>query len=208
MPKPQAVLADKGYDSDDVRSSLLLKGILPVIPSKGSRKHPIPCDFVAYRDRNRVERMFNRLKHFRRIATRYDKTALSFRSFLNIAAAKIWLPSFVNRSYTPNNLKSHRDLVKHWGKVVRSLGYPIVMTQRMDITVSMHQCGTARFGNDPCSSVLDPYCKTWDVDNLYIVDASFLPSSAGFNPSLTIVAQAIRVAERIAAHNLLSTKAA
>lgn len=98
MAKPKAVLADKGYDSDDVRSSLLLKGILPIIPPKANRKQPIPCDFVAYRDRNRVERMFNRLKQFRRIATRYDKTALSFRSFLNIAAAKIWLPSFVNRT--------------------------------------------------------------------------------------------------------------
>lgn len=90
------MLADKGYDSDDVRSSLLLKGILPVIPSKANRKQPIPCDFMAYRDRNRVERMFNRLKHFLRIATRYDKTALSFRSFLNIAAIKMWLPSFVS----------------------------------------------------------------------------------------------------------------
>jgi transposase len=96
--KPKAILADKGYDSDDVRSSLLLKGILPVIPPKANRKKPIDCDFVAYRDRNRVERMFNRLKQFRRVATRYDKTALSFRSFLNIAAAKMWLPSFVNRT--------------------------------------------------------------------------------------------------------------
>lgn len=100
-------------------------------------------------------------------------------------------------NYTPNNLKSHRELVKHWGGIMRSLGYPIILTQRMDITVSMHQCGTARFGNDPATSVLDVNSKAWDLDNLYVVDASFLPSSTGFNPSLTIVAQAIRVAEHL-----------
>jgi transposase len=66
------MLADKGYDGDDVRSSLLMHGILPVIPPKANRKEPIGCDFKAYKDRNRIERMFNRLKQFRRIATRYD----------------------------------------------------------------------------------------------------------------------------------------
>jgi choline dehydrogenase-like flavoprotein len=114
----------------------------------------------------------------------------------------------IRLSHTPNNLKAHNELVKHWRGIMRSLGYPIVLTQRMDITVSMHQCGTARFGNDPTTSVLDTHCKAWDVDNLYVVDASVLPSSAGFNPSLTIVAQAIRVSEHIAADVLLSTHAA
>ena len=92
------MLADKGYDSDEVRSALLMKGILPVIPPKANRKEPIACDFRAYRDRNRVERMFNKLKQFRRIATRYDKTAVSFLGFLAIAAAKLWLPTYVNRA--------------------------------------------------------------------------------------------------------------
>lgn len=100
-------------------------------------------------------------------------------------------------NYTPNNEKAHNELVKEWSRVMRSIGYPLIITQRMDITVSMHQCGTAVFGRDPATSVLDPYCKVWDVDNLYVVDASFLPSSTGFNPSLTIVAQAIRVAEHL-----------
>ena len=92
------MLADKGYDSDDVRTSLLLKGIVPVIPPKANRKEPIACDFRAYKDRNRVERMFNKLIQFRRIATRYDKTAVSFLGFLALAAAKLWLPTYVNRS--------------------------------------------------------------------------------------------------------------
>lgn len=87
------MLADKGYDSDDVRASLLLKGILPVIPPKANRKEAITCDYRAYKDRNRVERMFNKLKQFRRIATRYDKTAVSFLGFLALAAARLWMPS-------------------------------------------------------------------------------------------------------------------
>ena len=100
-------------------------------------------------------------------------------------------------AYTPNNLKSHGELVKHWTRLMKSMGYPLIFTQKMDITVAMHQCGTARFGNDPATSVLDPMCKVWDVENLYVVDASFLPSSTAVNPSLTIVAQATRTAEHL-----------
>jgi len=98
VAKPKRMLADKGYDSDEVRFSLLVKGILPVIPPRSNRKEPIATDFRAYKDRNRIERMFNKLKQFRRIATRYDKTAASYLGFLAIAAAKLWLPSFVNRT--------------------------------------------------------------------------------------------------------------
>jgi transposase len=98
VDNPKAMLADKGYDSDDVRASLLMKGILPVIPPRTNRKQSIECDFKRYKDRNRIERMFNRLKQFRRIATRYDKTAESYLAFLSLAAAKLWLPDFVNRT--------------------------------------------------------------------------------------------------------------
>jgi transposase len=65
---------------------------------QANRKEPIACDFKSYKDRNRIERMFNRLKQFRRVATRYDKTSKSFKAFLNLAAAKLWLPTFVNRA--------------------------------------------------------------------------------------------------------------
>lgn len=77
-------MADKDYDGDRFRESLLLHGILSIIPPKS--------------DRNRVERMFGFLGHQRRIATRYDKTALSFASFLNIAAARLCLKSYVSRT--------------------------------------------------------------------------------------------------------------
>ncbi|MBB3948509.1 choline dehydrogenase-like flavoprotein [Rhizobium skierniewicense] len=103
----------------------------------------------------------------------------------------------IRLSYTANNLKSHNELVQVWSRHMRSLGYQLIITNKMDIKVSMHQCGTARFGNDPKTSVLDPHCKVWDVDNLYVVDASFLPSSTALNPSLTIVAQATRTADHI-----------
>lgn len=95
--KPRLMLADKGYDGDDVRQSLLLKGVMPVIPPKANRRTPAPCDFHRYRDRNRIERMFNRLKQARRIATRYDKTATSFLAFLCLAASRIWIKDYVNR---------------------------------------------------------------------------------------------------------------
>jgi transposase len=98
VPKPKALLADKGYDGDSVRESLLIHNILPVIPPKSNRRDPAPCDFRRYKDRNRIERMFGVMKHQRRIATRYDKTALSFASFLNLAAARLWLKSYVNRT--------------------------------------------------------------------------------------------------------------
>ncbi|QQX92761.1 transposase (plasmid) [Gluconobacter sphaericus] len=96
VPNPKAMLADRGYDSDSFRQDLLIHGILPVILSRKGRNAPQKTDWRRYRDRNRIERMFNRLKQMRRIATRYDKTALSFMSFLNIAAAKFWIGSFIN----------------------------------------------------------------------------------------------------------------
>ncbi|MBB4546233.1 MULTISPECIES: transposase [Rhizobium] len=95
--KPKSFLADKGYDGDSAREELLIHGIRPVIPPKANRKDPPSCDFKVYKDRNRIERMFNRLKQLRRIATRYDKTRTSFEAFLLLAAAKIWLPHFMER---------------------------------------------------------------------------------------------------------------
>nr|WP_073977010.1 transposase [Erythrobacter donghaensis] len=82
--------ADKSYDGDRLRESLLIRGILPIIPPRSNRKAPEHPDYLRYRDRIRVERMFGKLKQQRRIATRYDKTVLPFDSFLNLAAARLW----------------------------------------------------------------------------------------------------------------------
>jgi choline dehydrogenase-like flavoprotein len=69
----------------------------------------------------------------------------------------------------------------------------------MGIEAVAHQVGTLRFGHDPATSVLDVNCRAHGVDNLYAVDASFMPSIAAVNPSLTIMANALRVAEHLRA---------
>ena len=85
------LLADKGYDSDDLRQFLDLKKITPVIPGRRNRLEPIHHDQHIYKERNAVERLFARLKEFRRIATRYDKTAAMFLGNLIIASILIWI---------------------------------------------------------------------------------------------------------------------
>jgi choline dehydrogenase-like flavoprotein len=102
-------------------------------------------------------------------------------------------------SWTPNNLTPHQELVRRVSRAVRKAGYPIVLTERMGIATNSHMCGTAVAGTDPSTSVLDPNCRSHDVDNLYVVDGSFFPSSAALNPALTIAANALRVAPTIAA---------
>ena len=108
----------------------------------------------------------------------------------------------VRLQYKPNNLRAHQELVDETKKILGKLGFWIVMTHSHKAKNTTHQCGTLVFGNDPRKSVLDSYCKTHDVDNLFVVDASFFPSSAAVNPGLTIVAQAIRVADHIEATRL------
>ncbi|MEA2594420.1 MAG: hypothetical protein QOF01_889, partial [Thermomicrobiales bacterium] len=82
-------------------------------------------------------------------------------------------------------------------RIFRRAGYPLVLTRTMGIETNSHQVGTLRFGHDPANAVLDPFCKAHDLDNLYVVDASFFPSSAAANPALTIIAQALRVADHL-----------
>jgi choline dehydrogenase-like flavoprotein len=82
-------------------------------------------------------------------------------------------------------------------RIMREAGYPVLLDQTMGIETNSHQVGTLRFGHDPAESVLDPWGKAHDLDNLYVVDGSYFPSSAAVNPALTIAAQAIRVAERL-----------
>jgi choline dehydrogenase-like flavoprotein len=100
-------------------------------------------------------------------------------------------------SYRPNNLDGHDRLVRRLGRVMRRLGYPIILTRRLGLETTSHQCGTVRFGNDPATSVLGPLCRAWEVENLYAVDGGFFPSSAAVNPGLTIAAQALRVARHL-----------
>jgi choline dehydrogenase-like flavoprotein len=95
------------------------------------------------------------------------------------------------------NTIAHRKFISVAREVFRDAGYRIAIDRVMGIETNSHQVGTLRFGTDPATSVLDPYCKAHDLDNLYVVDASFFPSSTAVNPALTIGAQAVRVADHL-----------
>ena len=95
---PAQAVADKGYDSDEIRDALLEDGIKPVIPSRSTAVDPMRLDKKAYRERNRVERLISKLKQFRRIATRYEKLAVTFMAFTHITSALIMCREFVNRT--------------------------------------------------------------------------------------------------------------
>ncbi len=88
---PEAFLADKAYDADRLIQALKARGIKPVIPPKANRLVQRHCDFALYCERNLVERFFNTLKHFRAIATRYDKLARNFLSAVYLAGSIILL---------------------------------------------------------------------------------------------------------------------
>ncbi|PKN59397.1 MAG: dehydrogenase [Deltaproteobacteria bacterium HGW-Deltaproteobacteria-14] len=115
-------------------------------------------------------------------------------------------------SYQPNNEEGHKHLIAklkallkarrkcelhgdacHQGFFARNL----FLGQRIPLAGVAHQNGTLRFGHDPATSVLDVHCKAHDLDNLYVVDASFFPSSSAVNPALTIMANALRVGDHL-----------
>ena len=87
----ESIVADKGYDSDAFVEAITAQGAQAVIPPRSNRLNPRTFDRHLYKDRNLVERFFNRIKQFRRIATRYDKLAPSFLAFIHLACAFVWL---------------------------------------------------------------------------------------------------------------------
>jgi transposase len=88
---PGAFIGDKAYDADSLIDTLNQRAITPVIPPKANRKVKRDCDFALYRERNLVERFFNKIKHYRAIATRYDKLARNFLAAVHLVAAIILL---------------------------------------------------------------------------------------------------------------------
>ena len=92
ITKADALLADKAYDADErVRQKLEEKGCVAVIPPKSNRKTPLTYDKDIYKERHLIENFFARLKQYRAIATRYDKTALNFLGAIYLASIVIWL---------------------------------------------------------------------------------------------------------------------
>jgi len=115
-------------------------------------------------------------------------------------------------AYTPNNEEGHRRLTAKVKQLVQGqracgvhgkdchqgvFGRSLFVGQRIPLAGVAHQNGTVRFGNDPKTSALDPHCRTWELDNLYVVDGSFFPSSGAVNPALTIAANALRVGDHL-----------
>ena len=95
-PQPRVLLADKGYDADFILADLEARGVAAVIPAKRNRKVQPVIDGHIYGLRNLVERCFSKLKHSRRLATRYDKTADSFLGFVLVASIRLWIRHFVH----------------------------------------------------------------------------------------------------------------
>ena len=89
--RPRRVAGDKGYSSPTARRRLRRRGIRPVIPTKSNEPHDPAFDREAYRERNRIERLINRLKQFRRIATRYEKRGINYLAMLAIGMSLFWL---------------------------------------------------------------------------------------------------------------------
>jgi choline dehydrogenase-like flavoprotein len=105
-------------------------------------------------------------------------------------------------SYTPNNTEAHQRLVYRWTEVLKSTERQrgaLHPSGEIPLQVVAHQSGTCRFGSDPTTSVLDLHCRAHDVDNLYVVDSSFFPSSSSVSPALTVIANALRVADHLIA---------
>ena len=89
--KARSMLADRGYDADWIRALAARKGALANIPPRCNRSEPICFSPYLYRARNLVERFFKKIKHCRRVATRYDKLAANYRAFVQLAAIRLWL---------------------------------------------------------------------------------------------------------------------
>ncbi len=110
----------------------------------------------------------------------------------------------IHLDYTDNNTKGFDRLIKKWSDIMETIDdghsfmpHHLYLRKKIPLQGIAHQCGTARFGTDKKNSVLDPFCKTHEIENLYIVDGSFFPSSGAVNPSLTIMANALRVGEHL-----------
>jgi choline dehydrogenase-like flavoprotein len=109
----------------------------------------------------------------------------------------MWKNGGVVVDWRKTNVKAHDLLVQRLRRAMRRAGWPIVLSRGFPKSKPSHQCGTARMGDNPATSVVNGNLRAHDLDNLYIVDASVLPTSAAVNPSLTIAALALRAGDHI-----------
>jgi choline dehydrogenase-like flavoprotein len=117
--------------------------------------------------------------------------------------SRVWLDgSRVMLDWRASNMSAQIGLIARMREVLRAAGFPIVLVKPFDRRTPSHQCGTIRMGRDPAKAAVDPECRSFDHPNLFVVDASVLPTSAGVNPSLTVAALALRAAEHVRAKAL------
>jgi choline dehydrogenase-like flavoprotein len=110
----------------------------------------------------------------------------------------------IHLDYEENNTEGFDRLINKWSHIMSQIDdghsfipHHLYLRKKIPLQGIAHQCGTLRFGTDPKTSVLDIFCKTHEIENLYVVDGSFFPSSGAVNPSLTIMANALRVGEHL-----------
>jgi len=115
-----------------------------------------------------------------------------------------YLNGNIHLDYTENNMEGFTRLQEVWKEVLKDIygdhhfiPQALYLKKPIPLAGVAHQCGTLRFGNDAATSVLDMNCKTHEIENLYVVDGSFFPSSGAVNPSLTIIANALRVGKHL-----------
>jgi choline dehydrogenase-like flavoprotein len=109
----------------------------------------------------------------------------------------MWQGGRVVLDWRKTNFAAHDLLVKRLKRAMRRAGWPLVLVKGFPKSKPSHQCGTARMGDDPARSVVTPDLRAHDLDNLYIADASVLPTSAAVNPSLTVAALALRLGRHL-----------
>jgi choline dehydrogenase-like flavoprotein len=171
--------------------------------TSGTPDHPYPLGHVQLIGKLRAEMVSERLrrtpKWALRMATDRSTDWWLFSEDLPDPDNRVTLRADggIQVHWTPNNERTHDVLVAEMRRILRKVGFPFVFSQRTGVEVNSHQAGTLRAGDDPGTSVLDPFCRSHDVANLYAVDSSFFPSLPVMNPALTIAANAFRVAESI-----------
>ncbi|WP_108261860.1 GMC oxidoreductase [Mangrovicoccus ximenensis] len=108
-----------------------------------------------------------------------------------------WEKGRIVINWKRSNMQAHRSLIRRTRALMRKAGFPLVLVRTFGMRVTSHQCGTARLGTDPRTSVVTPQLRSHEIANLWITDASVLPTSAAVNPALTVCALALRAADGI-----------
>ena len=171
----------------------------------GGPDHPYPLGTIQLTGKAHYTRILGDYAHLGLTveeAKRMQKLAVDFwftSEDLPDAHNRIeWTGKGIKMNYRPNNRESHFEFLDMFQeKYLKKAGFSEFYRSTKELEFTWHQAGTAQFGTDPRKSVLDTNCKAWDLDNLYVVDASFQPSQGATNPTLTIIANAIRVSEHL-----------